>query len=162
MLFPVYNIIFSDLAKKNSDNVLPINIASCYENYLEKVIETFNYILKDKNNLYNYFFISENNYTNYIEKEIDYGGHIIFDREGDRKWHQNKVSEKSIWKNKIYKGEYVPWCSIRTGFILSRKSMELIVKENTLNEIYPDLAIAKILKRNNIHPYHMCNFSFNL
>lgn len=154
----ILNIIFSDKfsSEKNSlyvvggtereykDNILRLDIPSDYDHYTERVIEALRFVVKDKEfDKYNFFFISEGKKNHSLIRYTDYYGEF-YSIEGDRLWHRKKGSSQEI-----FKGEYVPWCSISKGFILSRYSVNLIIQEQTY-EIYPDLFIAKILRRNGI------------
>ena len=49
---------------------------------------------------------------------------------GDDKWHYNKCPKSSIWYNKPYLGDYVPWCDGGCGYILSKKSMKVKKKDH--------------------------------
>jgi hypothetical protein len=89
---------------------------------------------------------------------VDYGGRMI-NRPNDspklRTYHFNKVPVNSIWHNKIYDGNFVPWVNGGYGYILSRKSLEIINKRDINeinNHIYEDVMIALFLFDNNIFP----------
>lgn len=74
---------------------------------------------------------------------------------GNRKWHFNKIPKNSIWYNKEYNGDFVPWIDGGCGYILSKKSMQVISNENINeinNHIYEDVMIGLILHKNNIFP----------
>lgn len=77
---------------------------------------------------------------------------------GNRTWHFNKCPIDSIWNNKVYNGNYVPWIDGGCGYILSRKAMNIIaninISENEIynNFIYEDLMIALILHKHDIFP----------
>jgi hypothetical protein len=55
----------------------------------------------------------------------------------------------------------VPWCLGGTGYLLSRLSIDIISNANIqyTQEIYEDLAIAKILFNNNIQPKNIKKWS---
>lgn len=89
----------------------------------------------------------------------DYCGQRVVDlQEGNRRWHFNKCPLDSIWNNKEYSGTYTPWLDGGSGYILSRKAMNVICKEDKTeldihtNHIYEDIMIAKFLHENGIHP----------
>lgn len=99
-----------------------------------------------------------------VAKNLDYGGQKVHHKNkkmnsfrGDNKWHYNKCPKSSIWYNKPYLGAYAPWCDGGCGYILSRKSMNLIKNsllksEIYINHIYEDLMIGIVLYDHNIHP----------
>ncbi len=89
----------------------------------------------------------------------DYCGQYLHNHySGNRRWHLKKCPLDSIWCNKQYDGEYVPWIDGGCGYILSKKALEIISSINmSLQEIYEkniyeDLMIALILHNNNIYP----------
>jgi len=102
---------------------------------------------------------------------VDYGGQRIYGYglpyntfKGNKSWHFNKCPKNSTWFNRKYKGPYTAWADGACGYILSRKSMDLIDKSvNDLNSIktkhiFEDLMIALILYNNKIHPKKTSNF----
>ena len=104
-----------------------------------------------------------------ITKNMDYSGqrvnwhyHKKNTFRGNNKWHYNKCPKSSIWYNKPYLGDYVPWCDGGCGYILSIKSMKLIkcslsIKEIYKNHIYEDLMIGNVLYQHNIEPIKINN-----
>ena len=92
-------------------------------------------------------------------KLSEYCGQLLHNSyNGDRSWHFNKCPIDSIWYNKLYGGNYVPWIDGGCGYILSRKAMNIISNTNISefeihkNFIYEDLMISLILHKNNIYP----------
>ena len=99
---------------------------------------------------------------------LHYGGQLLqhyylynklleFPHGGIRSWHFNKCPVDSYWNNKLYKGPYTTWVDGGCGYILSKKSMNLITEyynshqdDFFKNHIYEDLMIALILFHHNI------------
>jgi len=99
----------------------------------------------------------ENN-LNFI-KVSDYCGYCFHNSfDGPRNWHFDKCPIDSIWKDREYTGKYVPWFDGSNGYLLSRKSMNIILENNLSskeiyeNYIYEDVMIALILRSKNIYP----------
>lgn len=97
-----------------------------------------------------------------ITKNMDYSGQRINHAPCSKVWHYGKCPITSIWYNKPYLGDSVPWCDGGCGYILSRKSMKLIKyslskKEIYKNHIYEDVMIAIVLKQHNINPIKINN-----
>lgn len=86
------------------------------------------------------------------------GQHLHNHCSGNRKWHLMKCPENSMWRYKKYNGKYVPWLDGGCGYILSKKSLNIIsnmnlsVSEIYKNYIYEDIMIALFLYNNNIFP----------
>lgn len=133
------------------EKIIKLNCNDYYEGLPEKMIKTLRFI--NNNDFFNrYTHICKLDDDMIIEKPLiidtylDYGGRIN-KIEGNRKWHIGKCSKNSKWNHTIYKGRYVPWAVGGYGYILSKKSISLIL-ENDFNkeeEIYEDLMIAKML-----------------
>ena len=148
-----YNLKNKILFLKCNDN---------YEGLPEKIIKTYNFIYRS--NLYiKYKYICKCDDDIIIKKLIesdklyDYCGNLRNSYIGDREWHIGKCSKNSIYNNKKYEGEYVPWCLGGYGYIISTKILHYIINEKKeyKDEIYEDLYIAKILYKNNIFPKHI-------
>ena len=82
---------------------------------------------------------------------------VEFPHGGIRSWHFNKCPENSYWNYKLYKGPYTTWVDGGCGYLLSKKSMNLITEYYDSNQddifknhIYEDLMIALILFHHNI------------
>lgn len=82
---------------------------------------------------------------------------------GSRKWHFYKCPPNSLWYNKEYKGKYQPYLDGGAGYILSKKSMNIVYNElNDMydvhhNFIFEDVMIAMILHKNRIFPTQINN-----
>jgi hypothetical protein len=76
------------------------------------------------------------------------------------KYHFGKVSDKSVWFNKSYKGGFVPWLDGGWSYILSLDAMKCIwswynssnLDELRKTEIFEDVMMAKILYHHGIFP----------
>ena len=86
------------------------------------------------------------------------GQNIINKYLGERKYHFNKCPLNSIWNNKMYNGNFVPWADGGCGYILSRVAMNIIsIQRLTINKIYnnmiyEDVMIALLLYKSKIFP----------
>lgn len=73
-----------------------------------------------------------------------------------RKYHYGKCPKKSYWDNKIYRGNFCHYCLGGSGYLLSRKSMNILSKTYSSKiyktYIYEDVMIALFLKKKNIYP----------
>tara|TARA_B110000208_G_C11627266_1_gene379505 strand:- start:72 stop:698 length:627 start_codon:yes stop_codon:yes gene_type:complete len=105
----------------------------------------------------------KNKIINIKSPNTDYCGQLIQNHlPGYRDWHFNKCPTTSIWHNRPYPGDYVPWCDGGCGYLLSRKCMYLIVNSLIKEKIYTshifeDVMIAFILFHHNIHPIKINN-----
>ena len=147
------------------DKILELSCNDFYEGLPEKVVKTYQYIHTNTYfNKYTHFCKLDDDMilTNIIDSQLlcDYGG-VVCSAIGNRKWHIGKCSETSHFNTKQYEGIYVPWCLGGTGYLLSRLSIGIISNANIqyTQEIYEDLAIAKILFKNNIQPKNIENWS---
>jgi hypothetical protein len=96
----------------------------------------------------------------------DYAGASVQCEKGNRRWHLSKCSATgtSKWKCKAYDGLYVPWAKGGFSYCLSKKAASVVGSvtsepewvDKVLNDdIYEDLAVAKVLLRHNIHPVEL-------
>ena len=90
---------------------------------------------------------------------FDYGGYLIRNQTFcNREWHFGKCSNGSSWNNTIYSGEVVPFIDGGSGYILSRRSMQIINQQyNNLDQvinkyIYEDILMSLLLSKQNIYP----------
>jgi hypothetical protein len=68
------------------------------------------------------------------------------------------IYENEQFNDIPYRGCYVPWCTGGHGYVLSKKSLKILKNnKNYNNEIYEDLYIAKVLRRNKIFPKQLRN-----
>ena len=147
------------------EKILKLSSNDFYEGLPEKVVKTYQYIHANTCfNKYTYFCKLDDDMLikNIIDSQLlcDYGG-VVCNAIGNRKWHIGKCSKTSHFNTKQYEGIYVPWCLGGTGYLLSRLSIGIISNANIqyTEEIYEDLAIAKILFKNNIQPKNIENWS---
>ena len=144
--------------------ILNLNCNDNYEGLSEKVINTYNFIYKNKQfNKYKYICKLDDDII--IKKLLDinilsdYCGIICYSN-GNRKWHVGKCSKLCNFNNTEYKGEYVPWCLGGRGYILSKTILEFLINnKDYASEIYEDLYIAKLLNKNLIYPKNISNLS---
>ena len=159
-----------------NDNILYMNCNDLYDGLPEKIIYCINYILNNKEfNKYTHI-LKIDDHDNKISKETiniikkyknilnnyDYiGQKINKGTNGIRKWHFKKLSDKSRWYRKAYKGQFVDWIDGGCSYILNKRSMYYInsiynlknLEDLRNEEIYEDLMIAKVLKKFNIEPH---------
>ena len=148
-----------------TSKILSIDCNDKYEGLPEKVLKTFKYIVEsNKFDQYTQFIKLDDDMVvkspidyNFIEKKHYIG--CVHNSYGDascvRSWHIGKCSKNSLWNDKVYSGEYTPWCKGGHGYIISRYAIETI-KDDTAYEdhIYEDLYIAILLKNRGIGPIH--------
>jgi len=165
----------------NFNKVLYLKCNDMYDGLVEKMILMIEHILKltEFKDITHILKIDDHD-TNYNETNIidlynneiiinnDYIGQKINKFIPCQIWHYGKVSEESYWYNKPYISKRMSWLDGGCGYILSRKAMEFINKDynsNNINslikeEIYEDITISKILKKNGILPMS-CDFKIN-
>ena len=155
------------------NNILYLKCEDTYDHLPTKIYMMINAILDidDFSSITHIFKLDDHDtvFDNNIIKKIkslkrenmDYSGQNICDVL-DSKWHYNKCPKSSIWHNKPYSGDYVPWADGGCGYLLSRKSMGLIKNNLSKNEIYKkhiyeDMMIALVLHNFNISPKKINN-----
>ena len=160
------------------NRILYLKCKDTYDHLPEKVYKMISSILKipEYNNITHimkiddhdtYFNSKTNNIIkNTVNNHINYCGQTVQQYRkphnsyrGNNKWHFNKCPKNSIWYNFPYLGEYTPWVDGGCGYILSRKSMNLIkdnfkddVSQIYKNHIYEDLMIGLVLRKYKIYP----------
>jgi hypothetical protein len=174
-------IIFCGDQQQKEDYILENKILSLkcrdtYECLPEKIICMINSILNidtfkdithilkldDHDTMFN---DSTINILNHIivnsKNSIDYAGQTLYNGyTSNGSWHLNKCSKNSIWAKKKYTGPVVPWIDGGCGYVLSKKSMNIINNKykpcdiDTVykTHIYEDIMIALILREKNILP----------
>ncbi len=157
---------FYDIKSKT----LIIDMEETYENLPRKIIYALKWILsnKDFNNI-KYIYKLDNDFAtnilSFIPKQYDsydYYGNFIVNKFVDM-WHIGKCNNSELNRT-VYKNDFIaPYAGGGYGYILSRKSMEILVKNKNMFEehLYEDKAIGDILYTNNI----ICNkkgFSTNI
>ena len=144
------------------ENTLFVKTNDKYEGLPEKIIKTFKFLSESKIfDKYSHFLkldedmIILNDIGKSIYKNINYGGNIQ-KTEGKRDWHFNKCQKTSCFYNKPYMGKFTPWCKGGYGYIISRKSVNLIKNDNNYDKhIYEDLYIALLLKAYGVGPINI-------
>lgn len=143
-----------------SEHLLELKCSDSYEGLPNKVRSMFEFIIGHPV-LGQYPFYCKLDRDMILKKQftaddlagIEYGGYVK-DTDGDRTWHLGKCSTGSKFNIQPYKGEYIPWCLGGRGYILSNSAVRIISEDNHdyPDEIYEDLAIAKILAGKGISP----------
>lgn len=143
---------------------LPEKMICIYDFIMQNhYFDKFTHIMKiDDHDFHKYSIENTEKIIKDLPQDYHYFGKIVFsvNRGNDRRWHFNKVSKGSYWDNKIYSGNYVPWCDGGSSYIVTRHAINFILKEYNItnldilykNEIYEDLCIAKCLYKHNIYP----------
>lgn len=154
------------------DNILYLKCDDNYIGLAEKMMCAFKFITEsnffssvthilkiDDNNVKISYETIEHISTKYkdILNQHDYIGQYLFGPPNrlNRKHHYGRVSEDSIWYNKEYTGDWVPFFSGGETYILSKKSLEILSREVNEYIKYPfeDVMIAMVLNKYNIKPY---------
>ena len=144
------------------ENTLFVKTNDKYEGLPEKIIKTFKFLSESKIfDKYSHFLkldedmVILNDIGKSIYKNINYGGNIQ-KTEGKRDWHFNRCQKTSCFYNKPYMGKFTPWCKGGYGYIISRKSVNLIKNDNNYDKhIYEDLYIALLLKTYDVSPINI-------
>jgi len=145
------------------NHIIKLKCNDFYEGLSEKVLTIFKVLYNSK--LYKkYDYICKldedmkiiNHLINVNDKYI---GYVHKHPSGSRNWHFNKFNNKNHkYYNKLYTGNFVPWCLGGLGYYI-HTSILYIFKKEILdeNEIYEDVYISKILYKNKIYPSHIKN-----
>ncbi|EGB11434.1 hypothetical protein AURANDRAFT_61886 [Aureococcus anophagefferens] len=92
------------------------------------------------------------------------GQRVIRSYAGNRRWHFDKVSRDSSWHERPYVGPYLPWADGAASYVLSARSMDVLIAAFPVvdaphmltilrkTEIYEDIMVAKILHSAEIEP----------
>ena len=140
--------------------ILQLRCNDYYEGLPEKVVCMFNFLNNSPLlNKYDRYIKLDEDIT--IHKIIpdtkildDYCGYVFTPDHLNRYYHMGKCSPNSKFKDTPFEGEAAKsWCLGGNGYILSNKAMSLVSQDTDYyNEIYEDMYVAKILKRNDIDP----------
>lgn len=92
-------------------------------------------------------------------KKWDYAG-VVTGEYGRcaRDYHQGKCSPQSPWNERLYTGAVVPFCLGGYGYVLSQKACRALATAHPPDldqEIYEDLMVGKLLRRQHIYPKSM-------
>ena len=158
------------------NKILSLKCRDTYECLPEKIICMLDSILKiDKYKDITHIIKIDDHDTMFDSSTIDKLNDIILnskspiDYAGQRfnnsfrasgKWHFNKCSKNSIWDKNEYIGPVVPRIDGGCGYVLSRKSINIInekykpcdIDNIYKTHIYEDIMIALILRENNVLP----------
>jgi len=161
------------LLKGNSESViynkenktLFVDIVDVYENLPVKIYKGYEWVYYNTD--YNYVYKIDDNFIftdkNKIPYEMyDYYGNFLV-KNLDRKWHFGKCANNEL-NNLEYTGKFIaPYAAGGFGYILSRKSLEILLKNKEFfydkNEIYEDKIVGDILYKNKI--FVVNNFYYN-
>lgn len=145
--------------------VLKLNCNDYYEGLPEKVIKTYDFISQNKRfDMYTHFCKLDDDmvikHLIPLNKNLtDYCGEVRY-TEGDRRYHVGRCTKHSKFNTTEYLGEYVPWCLGGSGYLLSKKSLNILSDDkNYYDEIYEDLYVAKLLESEDIYPRIYPNLS---
>lgn len=146
------------------NNILTINCEECYENLPKKSLKAFEYLYNNFD--YDYILKIDDDTTinipileKFIKNKfyyLDYlggkaGGHV------ELEWHFGKCKNPNLNKKKYWNGYNGYWCGGGFGYILSRGSISILLKENNYKyiceEIYEDKSIGDVLRKYNILPH---------
>ncbi|KAH8076525.1 galactosyltransferase [Aureococcus anophagefferens] len=92
------------------------------------------------------------------------GQRVIRSYAGNRRWHFDKVSRDSSWHERPYVGPYLPWADGAASYVLSARSMDVLIAAFPVvdaphmltilrkTDICEDIMVAKILHSAEIEP----------
>ena len=140
-----------------NNKILQIMSNDYYEGLPEKVVKMFNFISKHNElNKFSHYIKLDDDIT--IMQQVnnitdDYCGIIYSPSNMNRVYHIGRCSKDSKFNNMTFEGEAAKsWCLGGNGYVLSNKAMNIVSQDTDYyNEIYEDMYVAKILKRNNIN-----------
>ena len=155
----------SENSYNNNTKRLKLNCNDTYEGLPEKVIKTYKFIHENEefNDISHICKLDEDMILKRLlkKKKLSHYCGNVCRKKGNRRWHIGKCSPSSKFNKIPYRGIYVPWCTGGHGYVLSKKSLGILKnKKNYNNEIYEDLYIAKVLRRNKIFPKQLKNIKF--
>ncbi len=154
-------------------HILNLQCDDYYEGLSEKIFTVCKYISSTPHfNKYTHFCKVDDDIT--VKKLLvpklvsDYWGKLFPGHPGSPRWHYGKCHNANF-NNKEYTGPWVPWCAGGTGYVISRKALEIIAADTTLYErivkdinensvlhrlyfIYEDVYIAYTLLTHGINP----------
>lgn len=149
---------------------LKLNCNDCYEGLPEKIIKTYNFISQNKRfDMYTHFCKLDDDmvidHLIPLDKNLtDYCGEVNkvenVELSSARRYHVGRCTKGSKFNSTEYSGEYVDWCLGGSGYLLSKKSLNILSGDkNYFNEIYEDLYVAKLLEGKGIYPKIYPNLS---
>lgn len=138
------------------NKILHLNVVDVYENLPQKMMTGIKFIFENTNYEYIYKIDDSHSFNRYPliknYKEYDYYGNYVIEKDiYMNNWHFGKCSDKTLnskinldFKNEFAAGGF--------GYILSRKSMEIISKctDYEKKELLEDKLIGEILFKNNV------------
>lgn len=98
--------------------------------------------------------IEINNLIDESHIKYDYAGHVI--RLVYRDFHFGKTVKTSKWYNKVFDGPVINYCNGGFGYVLSKRSVDLIANDNTYDDYpYEDYYVGYVLRSHNILPHRL-------
>jgi hypothetical protein len=157
-------------------HMLYLGCNDCYEGLPVKIVKMIDYVLNSDRFKHITHVIKIDDHDNVFEKSTieriqtldelrvhDFIGQKLNSGSGMRNYHIPYVSANSHWRRKLYDGEITPWLHGGSSYVVSRKALRIINAEYNVsnicqvywNEIFEDVMVAKILRKNNIFPLEM-------
>lgn len=152
-----YIVIIGGFIKDELDkekHILRLNCNDTYGGLPEKVMKTFNFIMKDEQfEEYDYFCKLDEDM--YILKEFDeysdYFGGLVRFGPVNRRYHMGRCG--NVLDKMEYLGDFSPWCDGGYGYVVSKNALKKITPNfKYIEHIYEDVYIALILNDVDIHP----------
>jgi hypothetical protein len=153
----------------NEENkTLFVDVVDVYENLPIKIYKGYEWIYN--NTEYDYVYKIDDNFVftdkNKLSsnKMYDYYGNFLV-KNLDRKWHFGKCNNDEL-NNLEYTGKFIaPYAAGGLGYILSRKSIEILINNKDLfkdkYEIYEDKIVGDILYNNKIFVVNNLYYNHN-
>jgi hypothetical protein len=137
------------------NNIIKLDCDDSYCGLPDKITSMFKFI-NENSEFDSYTHFQKLDEDMRIIKDIDFeltdymgmvaGKHIV-----NRNHHINRC-EGHHWNDKPYEGEVSDWCEGGLGYILSRKSIEIISQINGKEYPLEDIMVANVLENNGIYP----------
>lgn len=157
-----YIVIVGGFIKDELDkekHILKLNCNDTYGGLPEKVMKTFNFIMKDET-FEDYEYFCKLDEDMYILKEFDeyydYFGGLIRSTHINRRFHMGRCG--NVLDKMEYLGDFSPWCDGGYGYVVSKNALKKITPDfRYIEHIYEDVYIALILNHVDIKPIHINN-----
>lgn len=149
-------------------NTIYVNSEDRYELLPKKMLLAYEYIMTSGEFEFDYVYKLDNDcYVNpkkfqemieIVEREkYNYVGGVAGGGV-DKKWHIGKCYDKKLNQTEYQRDFCGNWCGGGFGYLISRKAIEILMKEESkeyiLSDIYEDKAIGDMLRKNGILPQH--------
>ena len=157
-----YIVIVGGFIKDELDkekHILKLNCNDTYGGLPEKVMKTFNFIMKDET-FEDYEYFCKLDEDMYILKEFDeyydYFGGLIRKAHINRRYHMGRCG--NVLDKMEYLGDFSPWCDGGYGYVVSKNALKKITPDfRYIEHIYEDVYIALILNHVDIKPNQINN-----